>query len=219
MTTILVVGGDHEEVQALRRCLAPIGDFEVLGVDDELRGLEELGADRPSPQCLVSLGDGETHFALANDLALIEPLTAYFYDSMERLGFGDEGLRSQVGIALMEAVANAMVHGNLEIGSAVRRRDRDAYDALVATRQQQQPYRSRRVKLHAVQSPAEVCFTIVDEGPGFDPGSIPDPTAVENLLAASGRGMMLMRAFMDTVEYGPEGNRVTMCVSNPAPSV
>ncbi len=51
---------------------------------------------------------------------------------------------------------------------------------------------------------------IEDEGPGFDIGDVPDPTAEENLDKPCGRGIMLMRAFMAVLEYSPTGNRVTM---------
>ena len=51
---------------------------------------------------------------------------------------------------------------------------------------------------------------ITDEGPGFDPGDVPDPTAVENLERPCGRGLMLMRHYMTEVAYNGRGNRVTM---------
>lgn len=51
---------------------------------------------------------------------------------------------------------------------------------------------------------------ITDEGPGFDPNSVPDPTLDENLELPSGRGLMLMRTYMSKVEYNERGNQVTM---------
>lgn len=55
---------------------------------------------------------------------------------------------------------------------------------------------------------------IADQGPGFDPLGVPDPTADENLEKPSGRGIMLMRAYMDEVRYSPTGNRVYMVKRN-----
>ena len=55
-----------------------------------------------------------------------------------------------------------------------------------------------------------VVVEIEDEGPGFDVEDVPDPTAEENLEKPSGRGIMLMRAFMDRVEYLDRGNRVVL---------
>jgi serine/threonine-protein kinase RsbW len=51
---------------------------------------------------------------------------------------------------------------------------------------------------------------ITDEGPGFDPADVPDPTAVENLERPCGRGLMLMRHYMNEVAYSERGNTVTM---------
>ena len=51
---------------------------------------------------------------------------------------------------------------------------------------------------------------ITDEGPGFDPTSVPDPLAVENLERPSGRGLFLMSSYMKTVEFNEAGNRVSM---------
>ena len=55
-----------------------------------------------------------------------------------------------------------------------------------------------------------VQIAIRDEGKGFDPGSLPDPTDPENLIKASGRGLLLMRAFMDDVFHNETGNEVTL---------
>ncbi len=62
------------------------------------------------------------------------------------------------------------------------------------------------------------CITICvrDEGPGFNPSDVPDPTSEENLTKPTGRGLMLMRAYMDSVAYNPQGNEVTMTKRRPA---
>ena len=72
------------------------------------------------------------------------------------------------------------------------------------------------VKFRASISPAECTFEVEDEGEGFDPGGVPDPTAEENLEIPSGRGIMLMRAYMSEVEYLDPGNRLRMVYRRPA---
>lgn len=57
-------------------------------------------------------------------------------------------------------------------------------------------------------------FTITDQGDGFDPGAVPDPTSDENLERPGGRGIMLMRAYMDEVRYNQKGNQVYMLKRN-----
>jgi len=55
-----------------------------------------------------------------------------------------------------------------------------------------------------------VTFIVRDEGPGFDPSALPDPTDPENLLKPCGRGVMLIRTFMDQVNFSAKGNEITM---------
>ena len=77
-------------------------------------------------------------------------------------------------------------------------------------RAQQAPYCDRRVYVTARITPTEAAYTIRDQGGGFDPSSLPDPTDPENLLLASGRGVMLIQMFMDQVEFNDTGNEITM---------
>ncbi len=211
-------GSEQIAVKALEAGAASYVPKEELRAElaETIEQVLELAESRRSrEQILRFLGARKTHFSLINDIHLITPLVAYFQGSLERLGFGNEGVRTQIGMALMEAVANAMVRGNLEVGSELRATDRNGYDALMAERAGQEPYASRMVTCTATESTESVTYHIEDEGPGFNPDDVPDPTAAENLLAVSGRGIMLMRTFMDTVEFSERGNAVTMIKANP----
>lgn len=66
-------------------------------------------------------------------------------------------------------------------------------------------------------TPDQLRVTIQDSGPGFDPHVVPDPTLDENLELPSGRGLMLMRAYMTSVTFNSKGNQVTMVYKKPAP--
>lgn len=88
----------------------------------------------------------------------------------------DEDTRSGVSMAVREGMINAILHGN-------------AYEA------------NKRVSLSFEQNDQELVITISDEGKGFIPDEVPDPLAPENLLKTSGRGIFLMRAFMDEVRF------------------
>ena len=113
-------------------------------------------------------------------------------------------------MALDEALVNAMHHGNLEVDSSYREGDGSEYYELIRLRQQQEPWGSRRVKVEYEFSEEHICIQISDEGQGFDPSSVADPTAPENLHRVYGRGLFLIRNFMDQVAHNQVGNQITM---------
>ena len=113
-------------------------------------------------------------------------------------------------VALEEALNNALYHGNLELGSELRETDRSAYRTLVEERRRTQPYRARKIHVAMTVEYDHGKFVIRDEGPGFDPQQLPDPTDPTNLEKPSGRGLLLMRTFMDDVIYNDLGNQVTL---------
>lgn len=84
----------------------------------------------------------------------------------------------QISMAVREAAINAVLHGN-EYNPA------------------------KKVTLNFEKTPRDLVITIQDEGQGLDPESIPNPLAPENLLKSSGRGIFLMRSFMDEVQIHP----------------
>jgi serine/threonine-protein kinase RsbW len=125
-----------------------------------------------------------TERVLATDLAEIRPAERDVLTRLKELAYDDDHLFA-VRLALEEALVNAMKHGN-----------------------QSDPNRSVRVRYRISPECVEIC--VADEGPGFNPGAVPDPTANENLDKPCGRGIMLMRCYMDKVEFTPEGNEVLM---------
>lgn len=92
-----------------------------------------------------------------------------------RSGF-DEDEAGRISMAVREATVNAVLHGN-------------HYDT------------SKRVSLSFENTGRELVITVQDQGPGLDPNHLADPLAPENLLKQSGRGIFLIRAFMDEVRF------------------
>ena len=99
------------------------------------------------------------------------------------------------GLAVREAAANAILHGNCQ-------------------------QKARRMSIRARIEPGRLVVEVRDEGEGFDPAQVPDPLAAANLLKPTGRGIFLMRGYMDEVVFTfPEegGPVVTMSRSVPGP--
>ncbi len=161
-------------------------------------------------EILRYLEGSQLRFRLANDPSLISPLVGYLQDALARACFGDDQVRSQIGTALLEAISNAMIHGNLEVSSELRRNGTKPYHELIRERRQAEPWSTRRVVCQAEQRPGEVRYLIRDEGSGFDRSSLPDPTRPESMLKAQGRGLFLINAFMDEVEHNDAGNELLM---------
>ncbi|MCH2203248.1 MAG: ATP-binding protein [Fuerstiella sp.] len=116
----------------------------------------------------------------------------------------------RLGIAIEEALLNACLHGNLELDSALREKDGDLFESLADERSEVSPWKDRYVYVRAVVTRDYARVTIRDEGSGFDPTMLPDPTDPENLLKPHGRGVMIMQLFMDEVVWNESGNEVTM---------
>ncbi|MGC8644334.1 MAG: diguanylate cyclase, partial [Isosphaeraceae bacterium] len=81
---------------------------------------------------------------------------------------------------------------------------------LARTRLSQAPYRDRRIELSIVHEPDRSRFVIHDDGSGFDTSKVDRPIDPDDLLRSSGRGLLLMKSFMDTVRFNAAGNQVTL---------
>jgi CheY-like chemotaxis protein len=152
----------------------------------------------------------ESTFLLENDPALFGSLITHLQEGVSQIGVCNDADRTRVGIALEEALANALYHGNLEVSSKLRDSDTNAYYEMVERRRHESPYRERRIEVHAKLACNEAVFVVRDGGPGFDLSALPDPTDPANLEKLSGRGVLLMRSFMDQVLYNATGNAVTL---------
>jgi anti-sigma regulatory factor (Ser/Thr protein kinase) len=206
-------GSEQTAVEALQRGAASYVPKRLLAsdlretVDQVLSSAAQQGF---RSEVMESMVESESTFELKSDRRLFSPLISYLQECLANLGTLDDADRTRVGVALEEALVNAAEHGNLELDSALRGSDRKAYVELADERRSAEPYRDRRVHVSARLSRREARFVIRDEGAGFDPGSLPDPRDPENLLKVSGRGVLIMRTFMDEVSFNDEGNQVTL---------
>jgi len=210
---ITAKGSEEIAIQALKRGAASYVPKKSL-LTDLVDTLEQVLAaaqtDRQHQRLLGCLAQLESRFVLESDRSLIPPLIAYFQEQMARLQLCDQTTRVRVGVAVEEALLNAIIHGNLEVSSELRQQDDAAYHRLAEERRHELPYHKRRVHLRATLSRNEAVFVVRDEGPGFDPTLLPDPTDPSNLGRTSGRGLLLIQTFMDEVAYNQSGNELTM---------
>jgi CheY-like chemotaxis protein len=185
-----------------------------LLADDLVETIERvlaLAGERRTQQDLMKhMGVMECSFTLNNDPKLLTSLVAYLQGIIHDTKLFGEAERLRVGVALEEALLNAAYHGNLEVSSSLRETDHSAYYDLARRRSEMPPYASRTITINVRISQEGVQYVIQDQGPGFDPSKLPDPTDPINLERPCGRGLLLMRTFMDDVRFNDKGNCVTM---------
>jgi anti-sigma regulatory factor (Ser/Thr protein kinase) len=167
-------------------------------------------AKRGHQRVLACLTESEAHFVLENDESLLPHFIGHLRGLLAEMKLCDENQQLRICVALREALINAMHHGNLEVHSSLLERGDKSYLDLVAERRVQPPYRDRRVHVVVKQTAREACYSIRDEGPGFDPCELPDPRDPANLDKLSGRGLLLIRTFMDDVRHNETGNEIIL---------
>ncbi|MGH7539947.1 MAG: PP2C family protein-serine/threonine phosphatase [Gemmatimonadota bacterium] len=129
--------------------------------------------------------DGTIRLVCPSRVSYQRPAVERIVDACRHLAALDEDAAFRLRVAVGEAVANAILYGNREDPSRV-------------------------VKIAADANPESVVVRVADEGAGFDPGAIPDPTDPDVLERSRGRGLFLLRSLMDEVRHNEAGNEVTL---------
>ena len=137
-----------------------------------------MAFERP---CLITVTVETTELSLPSCIETVAAAAAAVAEFVSRSGVSEDAAFG-IDMAIREAVTNAVVHGNNQ--------DEDKLVGIVLK-----------------SLPDAVEITVHDQGPGFNPNEVPDPTADENILKTSGRGIFFMRSFMDEVDWflPPEG--------------
>jgi CheY-like chemotaxis protein len=152
----------------------------------------------------------ESAFVLPNDPDLIMPLLRLLQEEIEGMGIWDHTGQLQVGVALQEAIVNALYHGNLELSSELRQEDGDAYESQAEERCKLEPYCSRQIRIQVQLDRDAARYVVSDDGPGFDTTAFDRPVAPDDLNRIGGRGLLLIRTFMDHVSFNKTGSQITM---------
>lgn len=133
-------------------------------------------------------GRAAVKFKIPSDLSAVREVQSRILDDVKRHGYDQESTFA-IKLALEEVLINAIKHGN-------------KFD------------QGKHVHVECNVTPDQAEIVIEDEGPGFDRVEVPDPTLVENLTKCSGRGILLIEAYMTSVEYSNRGRRVRMIKKN-----
>lgn len=206
-------GSESIAVEALKQGAAsyvPKSQLTDMLVDIVCQVTSLAGERRTKRTLMSQLDCVHYRFVLGNDAAVLTSLVSHIQGIITEMDILGESERLRVGVALEEALLNAAYHGNLEVSSKLREEDHSTFYDLARERTSQEPFARRKIAVDIRIDREGLEYVICDQGPGFDPGTLPDPTDPDNLDRPCGRGVLLMRTFMDEVHYNPQGNQVTM---------
>lgn len=181
-------GGSKEE--ALSSLQENLGQHSSLPVRDLVHRLSDHIVEEPEDDVLILAMEllrkkarrkSLTISSIPTEVARIEDT---ILPALSAKGYGERAMFA-VKLALEEAVINAIKHGN-------------------------QLDTTKKVNVDFVIDEDKIKISVADEGEGFDPAAVPDPREEENITSDYGRGLLLMRAYMDSVTYNDKGNKVTM---------
>jgi serine/threonine-protein kinase RsbW len=131
-----------------------------------------------------------TRVTLHNQRPLIDQLEEKILAECERMGYS-KAARFAIRLALDEAITNGFSHGHEHLPSSLP------------------------IYVEYAVDDKQCFFAVEDQGPGFDPSTVKDPTLDENLEQMSGRGVILIRAYMSSVTHNAKGNRIEMIYKRP----
>ncbi len=173
-----------------------------------------MTSPQDAPDLAAYLLSERTHLRMPSKPHWIEAAVEWLRQKAVLSGACHESRAGKLLVALHEALSNAIVHGNLEISSSLKESGDDAFARLLAKRVADPRYAGRSVDVH-IDCDANQCrWTITDEGPGFDVETVlrrhesDDP----ELLLASGRGILIMKSFLDVVRWEQGGRRLILAL-------
>ena len=206
-------GSEEIAVQALRTGAASYVPKSALekNLITTINSVLSVSSRQVNRRRLLNILDSsESRFILESDTSLIAPLIEYLQEQIATMRLFDHLQTTRISVALQEAIANAILHGNLELDSELRQEDESVFYRLADERRRATEYAARRVRIEASLSAAEVRLLIHDDGPGFNPTEVRDPREEINMDRIGGRGLLLIRSLMDEVSHNSKGNEITM---------
>lgn len=213
---VLITEHDNDEIalDALRRGAASYVPKRELTsrLPEVIKQIVQVtGGTTQFEQIIRALDDVQFRMTLDNDPQLIPPLVAALDQIAHRMKLCSERGRQRIGVAVDEALLNAIYHGNLELSvddlpeARAQLRNGNIVQAI-EDRRAEAPYADRRVHVHASIDRQKIEISVRDDGSGFDVEAHPKseaPTSVQH-------GLVVIRSLMDEVEFDNGGATILM---------
>jgi DNA-binding response OmpR family regulator len=179
-----------------RELLDSLAKLESLQTNRK-KALEELSQFREHLELTIP---SHTNF-IASAVSFLQDRVRVYCDSY------NINLRN-IGLCLHEALANAVIHGNLALSSRLKNESPEAFERLLHERQQLSKFADKQVLINCQINPECLRFEIWDQGRGFNSRSLQKPDSLG--LIPTGRGILIIMALMDEVNWNEQGNCITM---------
>jgi len=188
----------------------PYEEQQVIDSIDRVSRLNE--ADIVEKTFTRNLIQENRRFEFATNPDEINGIANYLCSNLLLLGLRAEIQPLQV--SLIEALNNAVYHGNLELSSNIKNEDNiktfDTFRGIALEKLKLPLYNTRKVTVDFSLDQKKIRYIIRDEGTGFDHRKLPDPRDPESFLKPSGRGLLMIRSFCDEVTWNTTGNEITL---------
>jgi anti-sigma regulatory factor (Ser/Thr protein kinase) len=170
------------------------------------------------PSLTAALAAEQSYLQIPSQPEWIAPTVEYLREKAVLSGVCDEARARKLVLALHEALTNSVVHGNLELSSDLKEQSDSAFAEALAARSADPHFGTRPVDVQIDYDGERCRWTFTDQGKGFDVeramarAAQPDP---EMMLLASGRGILMMRALLDDLQYEAGGRRAVLTLARP----
>ncbi len=171
-----------------------------------------------SPSLPSAVAAEQTYLQIPSQPEWIAPAVEYLKEKAILCGACHEARANKLMLALHEALTNSVIHGNLELSSELKERSDNAFMEALAKRAADPDYGTRPVEVR-IEYDGDCChWTLTDQGRGFDVerALARAATAEPEAMMASGRGILLMRAFLDDLRYEMGGRRTILTLARPS---
>jgi len=215
-TPVILISGQGDVSNTIRALQLGALDFIVKpvylkSVEEALDKIETvMAAERENKAAVELISEQKVVMSFASDLNKIRNVISYFNRYTQDLCGVFDLEANKLAICLQECLTNAIIHGNFKVESRLKEEDWSAFDQLIRERQADAELGGKKVFITLHHTPQALTFEVRDEGEGFDPAILPDPTHPESWLKLSGRGILFIRSYIDEVTWNDVGNSITM---------
>ncbi len=178
-----------------------------------------MTSEPQAPVLPLAVAAEQTYLQIPSQPEWIAPTVEYLKDKALLCGACQQARARKLTLALHEALTNSIVHGNLEVHSDLKERSDSAFAEALAQRAADPHYGSRPVEVQVDYDGERCHWTFTDQGKGFDVERVLARTVAAGEaepVLSSGRGILLMRAFLDDVRYELNGRRTILTLAHPA---